>query len=252
MIVALILAAGRGERFSAGPVRKQFELINGVPMFIYAVRQYLDAAVAAEVVLALDPANMSGAEAQLSRYGMAGKVEIAPGGATRQESIKAAYHFACDHWPISPTDTMILHNAASPNVSVRTIQQCIDGVRDADLVQAFTPQLRTQIQLGADGVVSVPDRNSLGVTCDPTVYRAEALKRIVDHMESEELVGDSTIDVAFAIGLNISTVKAESGNIKVTTPWDLAAIRTAMAGKNPEESSETRKSLLSGEFSGDR
>lgn len=239
MIVALILAAGRGERFSAGPVRKQFELINGVPMFVYAVRHYLDPAVAAEVVLALDPENISWAETQLHRYGMGEKVTLTAGGATRQESIRAAYHFACNYWPVQPTDTMILHNAASPNVSIKTIRQCIDELSNADMVQAFTPQLRTQMQLGANGVVSIPDRGSLGVNCDPTVYRAEALMRIIGHMEAEELVGDSTIDIAFSIGLTISAVEADIGNIKVTSPWDLAAIRAAMAGEHLESDNET-------------
>ena len=229
MIIALILAAGRGERFSRGPVRKQFERINGVPMFIYAVRPYLDETIGAEVVLALDAANIAWAEEQLARYGMRERVKLTVGGKTRQESVRAAYHFACDTWQCHRKDSMLLHNAASPNVSVATIRKCIDGLQVAEMVQPYTPQLRTQMQLDADGIVGIPDRKSFGVNCDPTAYRAESLKRVIEHMETERLSGDSTIDLAFSLGLGIGTVVEDSSNIKVTSPWDLAAIREAMA-----------------------
>ena len=234
MIVALVLAAGRGERFSNGHLRKQFESINGIPMFIHALRPYLDPAISAQVVLAVNSASLDWTGEQLGQHSLLDDVKLTVGGDTRQESIKAAYRLACNTWQLSPTDAVLLHNAASPNVSVATVRKCIDGLTEADMVQPYTPQVRTQIQLNSNGVIGIPDRNSLGVNCDPTAYRAQSLKLVIERMATEGMTGDSTIDLAFSLGMSIGTVVEDSSNMKVTTPWDLAAIRAAMAGQNIE------------------
>jgi len=246
VIISLVLAAGRGERFSKER-RKQFECINGVPVFVHAILPYLDPAISAQVVLAVNADRIDWADEQLAKHGIQDSVKLTAGGNSRQESINAAYRFAANKWPLSATDAVLLHNAASPNVSVETIRKCLEGLRQADMVQPYTPQVRTQILLDTNGVAGVPDRSSFGVNCDPTAYRADALKRVIEHMAVNGLSGDSTIDLAFSLGLNIGAVIDDASNIKITTPWDLAAISAAMDKHSAEGNSKNSLGASSGD-----
>jgi 2-C-methyl-D-erythritol 4-phosphate cytidylyltransferase/2-C-methyl-D-erythritol 2,4-cyclodiphosphate synthase len=85
MIVALLLAAGRGERFGA-PEPKQYALLLGRPV----LRVAAEALLAGGQVQMLQPVCAAGEEARLAAM-LEGLPHLPPvtGGATRQASVKA-------------------------------------------------------------------------------------------------------------------------------------------------------------------
>lgn len=228
MITAIVLAAGQGTRFSSEERPKQFSLINGTPIFIHAIRRYMNDGCADRIVLLASRDRYAEIAALLEACQLQQAVLLAPGGATRRESISNGLNAAIEAWRCGVKDHVVLHNAASPNTPVATIRACIAGLAEADIAQAYIPQVRTQFSLAGNRIVRVPQRDGLVTACDPTAFRVDALQRVLEHCRKLDLAGDSTTDIALQLGLSIVGIPSTHANIKVTTPWDLAAVAAAM------------------------
>src|SRR4051794_21299034 len=98
MAVALLVAAGSGERLGGGRP-KAFVELAGRPMLAWSL-EALRAAGLTEVVVALPP----GEPAPPETVGV-------PGGTTRSESVRAALAAA------PPDDDVVVHDAARPLVT---------------------------------------------------------------------------------------------------------------------------------------
>src|ERR1700712_4956470 len=85
-VVALVPAAGRGERLGLG-VAKAFVVVAGAPLLVHAVRRLLDADVD-EVVVAVGPAELETARSLLA--GHAHRVAVVVGGEDRMASVRGA------------------------------------------------------------------------------------------------------------------------------------------------------------------
>ncbi|MGI8590325.1 MAG: 2-C-methyl-D-erythritol 4-phosphate cytidylyltransferase, partial [Nakamurella sp.] len=82
-VVALVPAAGRGERLGLG-IPKAFAMVGSFPLLVHAVRQ-LRAAGVDQVVVAVGADQLTVASSML-----AGLAEVVVGGADRGSSVRAA------------------------------------------------------------------------------------------------------------------------------------------------------------------
>src|SRR5690348_8134617 len=98
MAVALIVAAGRGERLGYG-WPKALVTLAGRPMVEWSIRALRGVPAVEQIVLALPPG---------TEFGVADAVTTVAGGATRSHSVRAALQ-AC-----GPGDPVIVHDAARP------------------------------------------------------------------------------------------------------------------------------------------
>lgn len=236
MIAALILAGGQGIRFGTAGQPKQFAEIDGKPLFIHALQTYLDLASVETILLVANPDFMDSSVTALHEFGLAAHVHIAPGGDTRQESVRNGLGAITDLHELREDDAIVLHNAASPNTPADTVTRCIAALDNADVAQAYVPQLRTIFEMDGQQVGAVLPRSRLACSCDPTVYRAAALHRVMRRQEELGLLGDTTTDIALSLGMRIELVKSEQRNMKITTRSDIDALQAAMRqnGKDPE------------------
>lgn len=224
MIAAIILAAGQGVRFGAPTHPKQYAEIAGQPLYRYVVDLYTGLPAIGRIVLVTDLGHIPQVRAALDQ---GHEVAIVAGGATRQQSVENGLSYL-EATGLAGDDIVVLHNGASPNTPRELVERCLQAARDQAVVQAWVPALFTTFSIEDDRVDRVLPREHLGWTCDPTVYRADVLRRAMDLQRSQGLAGDSTIDAARALGIHIGLVRSTHANIKVTTPWDLAAVKGAM------------------------
>jgi 2-C-methyl-D-erythritol 4-phosphate cytidylyltransferase len=207
MAVALIVAAGSGERLGSDRP-KAFVELAGRPL----VQWSIDALRAVEgidrIVLALPP----GAAAPPD-------VSAVEGGATRSDSVRRALGAAGEGDPV------LVHDAARPLVSAELAQQVIAALErdpDADAAIAAVPVTDTVKRVQTGGAVSETlDRNELWAVQTPQVFRRAALERALD--VSPEQLARATDD-AWLIeraGGRVIVVSASPENLKVTTPFDL-------------------------------
>lgn len=216
MPIALILAAGSGERLGAKEPKALVELA-GRPLLQWSVDVLREVVGIERIVIALPP----GTPALSGVTGVDGRTLAVEGGAVRSESVRLALVAAGSG---SDQDLVLVHDAARPLLTVALAQATIRALEEDETIDgaiAAVPMTDT-VKRVADGVVSETlDRSQLWAVQTPQVFRRAALERALD--VPEEVLAQATDD-AWLIeraGGRVSVVKASSENLKVTTPLDL-------------------------------
>ncbi len=198
-VSAIVVAAGRGDRFGAP---KQFLTLGD--------RRLVDHAVAAagatcdEVVVVLPPGETWDGERVAAAV---------PGAETRSGSVRAGLA------AIDPsTEIVVVHDAARPLASVGLFERVIDTVRaGADGVVPAVDVVDTLKRVDGSRVLETVPRVGLVAVQTPQAFRAAALRR------AHEADDDATDDAALveATGGRVVVVAGESSNLKITTITDL-------------------------------
>jgi 2-C-methyl-D-erythritol 4-phosphate cytidylyltransferase len=218
MAVALIVAAGRGERLGSDRP-KALVTVAGRPMLQWSVDALLGVADVHRIVVALPADALAQAPA--------GALAVA-GGAVRSESVRAALRAVPDGDPV------IVHDAARPLAQPELFAGALAELErsGADAVVAAAPVADTIKQVGADGrsVQRTLDRSCLWTVQTPQVFRRVALERELLRA-SPELLAAATDD-AWLIeraGGSVRVLPAPAENFKITTPLDLRLAELLLA-----------------------
>jgi 2-C-methyl-D-erythritol 4-phosphate cytidylyltransferase len=221
LAIALILAAGRGERLGASRPKALVELA-GRPLFAWSVHALLGVAAIERIVVALPPgvqAPEAGLQAPEGTLGV-------QGGAVRSESVRLALAAA------GPGDPVLVHDAARPLLTVGLIKDTLaavlgEGVDGAIAAAAVTDTIK---RADADRVVSETlDRSQLWAVQTPQVFRRAALERALD--VPHDVLAQATDDAWLIerLGGSVVVVPAPPENLKVTTPLDLRLAELLLA-----------------------
>jgi 2-C-methyl-D-erythritol 4-phosphate cytidylyltransferase len=211
MAVAVIVAAGRGERLGAG-VPKALVQVAGRALVQWSIDALGEVEEIDEIVLALPP----GAQAPLG-------VSAVDGGAVRSDSVRRALA-ACA--PGDRGEVVVVHDAARPLVTaelVRRVIAVLTGDDGLDAAIAAAPVTDTIKRVEGAGVVAETlDRAGLWAVQTPQVFRRGALERALDVPDG--VLAEATDDAWLIerLGGRVAVVAAEAENLKVTTPLDLA------------------------------
>jgi 2-C-methyl-D-erythritol 4-phosphate cytidylyltransferase len=166
MTVALIVAAGRGERLGATHP-KAFVVLAGQPLIQWSIDALRGVQGIEAIVLAL-PAGVPAPEG----------VTAVEGGAVRSESVRRALAAA------PAGDPVLVHDAARPLLSSELAESVIAALeRDAsaDAAIAAAPVTDTVKRVDVRGAVSETlDRGELWAVQTPQVFRRAALERALD------------------------------------------------------------------------
>jgi 2-C-methyl-D-erythritol 4-phosphate cytidylyltransferase len=205
MAVALVVAAGRGERLGTA-VPKAFAILAGRPMVQWSIAALEEVEAIEEIVVALPP----GVDAPEGTIGVAG-------GTQRSHSVQAALAAA------RADDVVLVHDAARPLLTPALIEDCLAAIADGgcDAAIAAAPVTDTVKECDGETVVRTLDRSRLWAVQTPQAFRREALERALD--QDDEILGAATDDAALveALGGTVRLVRAPRENLKVTTPFDL-------------------------------
>ncbi len=213
MAVALVVAAGRGERLGQ-PVPKAFAILAGRPMVEWSVGTLQRVPAVTEIVVAL-PAGLAAPDGTIG----------VPGGSERSHSVRAALAAA-------PGDeVVVVHDAARPLVTVELVQACLAALGDADAAIAAAPVTDTIKECAEGRVVRTLDRSRLWAVQTPQVFRRAALQRALD--QDHDAIAAATDDASLveAMGGTVHVVPAPRENLKVTTELDLRVAEMLLAGR---------------------
>ena len=211
MTLALIVAAGSGERLRADRPKALVELA-GQPLLQYSLEALRSVAQVKRIVVAL-PAGIAAP---------AGVVAV-QGGAVRSASVKRA--LAAAREGEGEGELVLVHDAARPLLTPELAGKVIEALSaepSADGAIAAVPVTDTIKRVGEGRVVAETlDRRSLWAVQTPQVFRRGALERALE--VSEEVLAQATDD-AWLIeraGGRVIVVPSSDENIKVTTARDL-------------------------------
>ncbi|MGA2011212.1 MAG: 2-C-methyl-D-erythritol 4-phosphate cytidylyltransferase [Solirubrobacteraceae bacterium] len=220
MAVALIVAAGRGERLGSGRPKALVPLC-GRPMLEWSVASLRAVPAVSLIVVALPAGELDSAPE--------GTIAVA-GGVQRSHSVKAALA-ACPGG-----DPVIVHDAARPLASTELFVGALLELErrpEVDAVIAAAPVTDTIKEVGDDGrtVVRTLDRARLWAVQTPQVFRRASLERALAAAGDEDL--RRATDDAWLVercGGVVTIIGADPGNLKVTTPTDLRVAELLIGG----------------------
>ncbi len=211
MAVALIVAAGRGERLGSGRP-KALVTVAGQPMLHWSVAALRRVSAVEQIVIALPGERLDAAPA--------GTLAVA-GGAVRSESVAAALAVTDES-----ADPVIVHDAARPLATTELFERALAELTatGADAVVAACPVTDTikQVEPGGLKVEHTLERDRLWAVQTPQVFRRQALEQRVTHA-SAGLLAQATDD-AWLIeqaGGTVMILPAPAENLKITTAHDL-------------------------------
>jgi 2-C-methyl-D-erythritol 4-phosphate cytidylyltransferase len=236
MALALILAAGSGERLGADRPKALVELA-GRSLLQWSVDLMLTVGDIERIVLALPP----GVSAPAGTTGV-------EGGAVRSESVARALKAA---GPGDPEDLVVVHDAARPLASAELVERSLamlvgESAADLDAAIAAAPVADTIKRVRdaprarqadcadrasdvAGVVVETLDRSALWAVQTPQVFRRGALQRALD--VPGEILAQATDDAWLVerLGGRVAIVPSGSENLKITTPLDLSLAELLIA-----------------------
>jgi 2-C-methyl-D-erythritol 4-phosphate cytidylyltransferase len=223
MAVALIVAAGRGERLGSGRP-KALVTLAGRRMVEWSIAALQDLDAVRRIVVALPPAETDVALGD-------GVVAVA-GGTTRSASVREALMVCGDGDPV------IVHDAARPLATTELFERALLELAGsgADAVIAAMPVSDTIKEVGDDGrtVAGTLDRGRLWAVQTPQVFRRAALDSAL--LEAPDDLLAAATDDAWLVeqaGGEVRVIASGPENLKVTTSIDLRLAAMMLAERAP-------------------
>ena len=216
MAVALLVAAGRGERLGTGGP-KAFVMLGGRPMLEWSIAALSAVDEIERIVVALPP----GVHAPAGTIGV-------PGGAARSQSVRAALREAGD------TEVVVVHDAARPMVTPELVRACLEtlAAHDCDAAIAAVPVTDTIKESRGEEVVRTLDRTKLWAVQTPQAFTRRALERALDCEDEALAAATDDASLVEAGGGTVRLVPAPRENLKVTTPLDLRVAELLLAARD--------------------
>jgi 2-C-methyl-D-erythritol 4-phosphate cytidylyltransferase len=220
MAVALLVAAGRGERLGAeGP--KAFVVLAGRAMLEWSLDALRLVPAVERIVVALPP----GVDAPAGTLGVAG-------GAERSHSVRAALAAAGE---LPDDEPVIVHDAARPLATPALFARALEelATRGCDAVVAAARVTDTVKRTAGEDlrVTETLDRSALWAVQTPQVFRRDALSRAL--AQPDDVLAAATDDAGLVeqAGGRVHVVESPADNLKVTTPIDLRLAEILLEGR---------------------
>lgn len=236
-VTAVIVAAGSARRM--GGINKQYAELAGMPVLARSVAAFDNDPFVDEIVIVA----RSGEEDRCRRdivekYGFRRVSAVVPGGAERQDSVRAALGVvfggaagreagSCDAEVSDDgrdVGLVLVHDGARPLVPRTVIDAVIDGcaARGAAIPAVSVKDTIKQIHLSDNGAVVsfTPERSLLRAVQTPQGFDAALLMRAYDACAPDTAVTDDA-SLVEALGAPVYIVDGDEMNIKITTPSDL-------------------------------
>src|SRR3954465_15313632 len=215
MAVALLVAAGRGERLGTGGP-KAVVMLGGRPMLQWSMDALRAVDEVDRIVVALPP----GVHAPAGTIGV-------PGGEQRSHSLRAALREAGD------AAVVIVHDAARPMVTPEIVQDCLDtlAAHDCDGAIPAAPVTDTIKEARGEQVVRTLDRAALWAVQTPQAFNRDALERALDRDDAALAAATDDAALVESGGGTVRLVRAPRENLKVTTPLDLRVAALRLSGR---------------------
>ena len=210
---AILVAAGSGSRFGAD-TPKQFLALAGKPVLRHAAE-----ALAALVALLQPVGDAEPIDAALTGLD---HLPTVPGGATRQDSVRAGLEALAAHAP----EIVLVHDAARPFIPPGTVAALLAALQRAPGAIPALPVADTLKRVRQGIITETVPRDGLYRAQTPQAFRFRAL--LAAHRAAPP---GATDDAALleAAGESVAIVPGAEENIKLTYPEDLARLERIMA-----------------------
>jgi 2-C-methyl-D-erythritol 4-phosphate cytidylyltransferase len=226
--VAILVAAGRGERMGAGRP-KAFLPLAGRALLLRAAEAF-EATAEVDAIVAVVPSGDQ-REARELLAPLPKVTAVVAGGAARQDSVRAGLAALPDGFD----GVVLVHDAARALVDPALIASVARAAAEAGAAIPVLPLVDTIKRVRDGAVQETLDRSELSAAQTPQGARRALLQEALDRAAAD---GVTVTDEAMAverIGRRVAAVVGSPRNLKITTPNDLrwAELLLAAAVEKP-------------------
>lgn len=219
--LAIVLAAGSGSRMGTG-IKKQYLLLKNKPIMYYSLKTFEQSPVD-DIILVVPKEDIDYCKKELVlKYGIKKVRAVVTGGRERYLSVEAAFKSLDDE----NYDTVLIHDAARPFVSVEMIEKAI---QEALIHKSYIPGVAlkdTVKQISEDSFVeNTPDRAKLVAVQTPQAFDFNLCKKAYEILSSgntlNKIPTDDEMLVYELMGVHAKVGTGSIYNIKITTREDM-------------------------------
>lgn len=213
---AVIVAAGRGERFKSKEIPKAFFPLCGKPILSYTLAAFEKTPEIKEIIVVLSKDFMGNFWNDfLAKYPCKKVKKIVEGGKTRADSVWAGLAQVMEN-------IVLVHDAARPLIQSALISQivhealqsggCIPGVK-------IKPTLK---EVDSNGfIVKTHDREKLWEAQTPQGFKTDLIKQAYVSLKENRALATDEAFAAEKAGIKVKILEGDAKNIKITTREDL-------------------------------
>ncbi len=212
MVGAVIVAAGESRRMDG--IDKVFALLGGQPVLLRVLAPFQKSARVDRIVVVASRENVEKCRQILTGNEWNKVRKVCPGGARRQDSVRAGLNELRD------CEWVIIQDAARPLVTQELIESGLEAARETGAAIAAVPVKDTIKTAGEDHIVqTTPDRSNLWAAQTPQVFRFDIIDRAYREIDTEVTDDASLVEQA---GYKVKIYPGSYRNLKITTRDDLA------------------------------
>jgi len=206
--VALIVAAGKGERMNAD-IPKQFLLLNDIPILMHTLKQFSHFE---EIVLVFPSTQFEYWETLCKTHNFTQEHTLVAGGETRFQSVKNGLN------EINTNSIVAIHDGVRPLISTALINSLVAETKRGVGVIPVVPVKDSIRKVEGENSTHI-DRNNLFKVQTPQCFLSTDIQKAYTQDFSDTFTDDAS--VFEANGGKINTLLGEENNLKITTQEDL-------------------------------
>jgi 2-C-methyl-D-erythritol 4-phosphate cytidylyltransferase len=209
---AIIVAAGRGERFGRP---KQLVEVAGRPLVAWSLALFDGLPEVRQIVVATEPEYV-GAFQELARsYAPNSDVRVVAGGATRQGSVRNALAAVA-----ADCEGVLVHDGARPLLLSHDVRAGMAAVGPGRAALLAAPAVDTMkmVPAGSRTVARTLERDELWAAQTPQFATVADLRRA--HEAGRDVTATDDAMLLERLGIEVAVIPASAPNFKVTLPAD--------------------------------
>ena len=211
---AVIVAAGRGERF--GHAAKVLAPLAGQPLLAWSLDAMHTAATVRDIVVVYGEHTEAPIQALIGTGRWPKVRALVPGAALRQGSMANGVQATADD-----LEVVLVHDAARPLVTPERVDACAYAARDTGAAILAAPVADTLKRVEAGVVTATVDRSALWAAQTPQGFRRDLLLELCRLATMGDVNVTDEAALAEALGHPVAIVAGDRLNLKVTHPEDL-------------------------------
>lgn len=236
---AVLLGGGVGKRFSESrtdlALPKQFELLEGIPVFVHALKSLESTGQFRTFVLVFPEAFLETARKALEAHvspELSKRCVLVAGGEQRQDSSRRGLRALETQDPL-PT-RVIIHDACRPFLSREFLERMEDALEDRSYGAWIptVPVVETIKSVRSKQVVETVDRSSLHRVQTPQIFEYGVLRSLFESLENDpnlQFTDDASICEYY--GIPVGVFGGDERNIKLTYGFEMEMLRILFQGQ---------------------
>ena len=232
MNIAVILAAGVGQRMRNSGLPKQFLKLMGKPVVIYTLEKFEECDEIDQVIIVCHGSYVEHMQGLLRLYQIKKAVKVVVGGSDRQSSLQRGLDAILEIGG-KTEDIIVIHDGVRPLVDLATIHENIRVARQYGCAVTVHPVKETVVitesdETEIDGFKKRADTYSMTAPQTFQLGKIVEAYQLVRQLERPDMPLLDAAMVYAQAGGKVHLVKEQGTNIKITTPEDVYFLKAIL------------------------